>query len=112
MTYKNRDPHLFLQDIYQAAQSIINYTENIEYTDFIVDKKTFEAVCYNLIVIGEASKHIPEALKKQLKEVPFDEILGLRNRLAHDYLGIDNSILWSIINHDIPDLKQHLEKFL
>jgi uncharacterized protein with HEPN domain len=112
--YKDRNQKLFLEDMLLASAKILEYTVNYkDYDDFIADIKTIEAVQYNLIVIGEASKNIPDEIKEELKElIPFEEIAGLRNRLAHDYLGLDICIIWDIIEFDIPKLKKALEKII
>ena len=112
MSYKNRDYKLFLKDILESVNKILEYTKNYEYEDFFADLKTIEAVEYNLIIIGEASKFISEKIKEDLSDTPFEEISGLRNRLAHDYLGIDLNIIWTIVKVDIPKLKLNLEKIL
>lgn len=111
MSYKNRNYKLFLRDILDSANKILEYTKDYNEENFYADTKTLEAVEYNLVIIGEASKFIPENAKEHLKDIPFEEIAGLRNRLAHDYLGIDLNIIWSIIENDIPHLKFVLEKF-
>ena len=97
-----------------ASDKILDYTNDCNnYDDFSNDIKTIEAVLYNLIVIGEASKNIPYEIKRKLKKlIPFKEISGLRNRLAHDYLGIDLCIILEIVKADIPKLKEALEKIL
>lgn len=112
MSYKKRDSKLFLEDILDASNNILAYTKNYKCEDFFADKRTIDAVEYNLIVIGEASKYIPEEIKEELKDISFEEIAGLRNRLAHDYLGIDLSIIWAIVEFDIPKLKKVIENIL
>lgn len=111
MSYKNRNYKLFLKDILDSANKILEYTKGYNKESFYADSKTLEAVEYNLVIIGEASKFIPEQAKEDLKDIPFEEISGLRNRLAHDYLGIDLNIIWTIVEIDIPKLKTAIENF-
>jgi len=112
MSYKNRNYKLFLKDILDSSNKILEYTKNYNKESFLADIKTTEAVEYNLILIGEASKFIPDNIKSDFMDIPFEEIAGLRNRLAHDYLGIDLNIIWAIVETDIPKLKTALEKII
>ncbi len=112
MNYRNRDYKLFLKDILEACNNILEHTKNYSCEDFFADKKTIDAVDYNLIVIGEAAKYIPDDIKEKLKDIPFEEIAGLRNRLAHDYLGIDLSIIFAIVEYDIPQLQKTIQKLI
>lgn len=114
MTYKERDYKLFLVDMIEASDKILEYTKNCkDYHNFIAEIKIVDAVQYNLLVIGEAAKYIPDNVKEELQKIiPFKEISGLRNRLAHDYLGLDLCIIWDIVEFDIPKLKNAIKKFL
>lgn len=89
-----REPKLLLQDILDSAQKIITYTENITYREFIADSKTIDAVIRNYEIIGEASNRLPESIKDTMNSIDWFRIRGFRNRIAHQYFGIDYEIVW------------------
>ena len=105
-----RNGRLYLDDIIQACNKIINYTDNISHDDFIKDDKTIDAVVRNLIIIGEAARLIPNDIKKKLPELDWPAIIGLRNIVTHEYFGVDVDEIWKTIQEDIPLLKQSVMK--
>ncbi|OGU13371.1 MAG: hypothetical protein A2X61_14820 [Ignavibacteria bacterium GWB2_35_12] len=107
-----RTPKLVLEDIFEAAESIITYTEKITYEEFVNDKKTIDAVIRNFEIIGEAVKLLPLVLKNKYTEINWQRIRGFRNRIIHDYFGVDLSIVWTIIETQIMDLKNNINQIL
>jgi uncharacterized protein with HEPN domain len=99
---KKRDILLYINDIFYSCQKILEYTEKYDFKMFKRDTKTIDAVVRNLEIIGEASKNLPAQFRKQNKEIPWKVIIGMRNKVAHEYFGIDESILWETIKQDIP----------
>ncbi len=79
---------------------------------FIKDKKTVDAVVRNLEIIGEAAGHIPESIRKRFPNIPWKAIAGMRNKLIHEYFGIDTEILVKTVYESLPELKESLEKVL
>lgn len=69
----------------------------------------FDAVLRNLLVIGEASKNLPDFVKNQYPLIEWKKISGLRDIIAHAYFGIDNSILWDVVSNKIPELLQQFQ---
>ena len=70
---------------------------------------TIDAVVRNLEVLGEAARQMPEVFIAQHPEVPWRVIAGLRNRIVHDYFGLDLEIIWQIISQDLSPLKNQLK---
>jgi len=103
-----REWKLFIEDILESIGLIETYVENMKFEDFRDDRKTVDAVVRNFEIIGEASKFIPDNIKKEHKDIDWNGILGLRNRIVHDYLGISLSIIWEIIKKELPKLKNQL----
>src|SRR6187402_977818 len=87
---------LLLEDILESAEKIITYTQSLSYDDFIADSKTIDAVVRNFEIIGEAANRLPEDFKDDHGEIDWHKIRGLRNRIVHNYFGIDYNIIWSI----------------
>lgn len=101
-----------LEDIYDAIQKIISYTKGMSYDDFIRDDKTVDAVVRNFEIIGEASNRIADDFKINHPEIEWRRIVGFRNRIIHEYFGIDYENLWRIKNENIPTLSEFMEQIL
>jgi len=86
------------------------YTSAIDFTSWQNDEKAVDAVIRNLEVIGEASSHLPDEVKEQYEDVPWDMMRGIRNILVHEYFGIDLEIVWKTVKEDLPVLKKLLLK--
>jgi uncharacterized protein with HEPN domain len=78
----------------------------------LADNKTQDAVIRNLEVMGEAARNISADLKGRFSDLPWREMSAVRNRLIHHYFGINNEIVWQIIEHDLPELLPELEKLI
>jgi uncharacterized protein with HEPN domain len=87
---------LLLEDIIDSAKKVLSYTGGMTYEDFIKDPKTIDAVVRNFEIIGEAANKIPEDFKDNNSSVDWHRIRGFRNRIVHDYFGIDYNIIWNI----------------
>ncbi len=105
-----RNSNLRIADIKQAIRKILNYTKEIDEKFFETDEKTIDAVIRNLEIIGEAAKHIPIETRKRHPEIPWKEIIGMRNKVIHEYFGVDWEILWQTVSEDIPQLKKQIAK--
>jgi uncharacterized protein with HEPN domain len=99
-----RAPELLLQDILASAEKIILYTSEGNYGDFLKDDRTMDAVIRNFEIIGEASNRLPEETKNELPEINWTKIRGFRNRIVHDYFGIDYEIVWDTKEELLPGL--------
>lgn len=107
-----RDPDLLMQDMLGAARKIELYIAGMERKAFFSDEKTVDAVVRNLEVLGEAARQLPDDFTSRNPSVPWNKIAGLRNRIVHDYFGLDLEIIWQIIRYDLPLLKAQLEKMV
>jgi len=87
-----REPKLLVSDILESAQKILDYTAGQSFEDFTKDSKTVDAVIRNFEIIGEAANRLPEEFKDRFSEIDWHRILGFRNRIVHDYFGIDYSM--------------------
>ena len=84
----------------------------MSYDDFICDDKTVDAVVRNFEIIGEASNRIPDDFKTEHPEIEWRRIVGFRNRIIHEYFGIDYENLWRIKKENIPTLSEFMEQIL
>ena len=99
-----------LCDIKEAVQRISTYIGELSYDEFIKDKKTQDAVVRSLEIIGEAAKNLSVELKKKRRDIPWSGLAGLRDRLIHQYFGVNFDIVWRIIKQELPGLARQIEK--
>jgi len=107
-----RDINLLLEDMLHSAKKIKGYTENYDFDTFISDEKTVDAVIRNFEIIGEASNRIDLSFKGMHPDIEWQRIRGFRNRIVHDYMGIDYEIVWEIIVDYLDELITKLEKII
>jgi uncharacterized protein with HEPN domain len=110
--YKDRQALDYLNDILESIEDIKEFTSGMSYDDFIKDKKTAKAVVRSLEIIGEAAKKIPEPLKEANTDVPWHEIVGMRNKISHEYFGIDLEIVWQSTQEDLHPLESAVRRIL
>jgi len=103
MKPSERDPLLYLEDIDLSMSRVTEYILELDFQNFKWDYKTVDAVIRNFEIIGEASKHIPLTIKTKYPNIPWDEMYRLRNRISHEYFGIDYEILWDIAKNHLPN---------
>ncbi len=101
-----------VQDILDAIGVIADYINNMTLDDFASDQRTVDAVVRRLMIIGEASTHIPTSIIKQNPDVPWDEMRAMRNFVVHEYFGVSVDIIWNTIRIDLPGVIQPLENLL
>lgn len=105
-----RDPDVLLEDIRSSIDKIERYTAGLSEASFLADEKTMDAVVRNLEIIGEAAKQLSAEFKTRSPAIPWSQIAGLRNRIVHDYAGIDRQLVWQIVKTAIPKLAVQIEE--
>jgi uncharacterized protein with HEPN domain len=105
-----REPFLLLEDIIESIQKIKIYTDGLSKEDFLKDDKTIDAVIRNFEIIGEAANRIPDDIRDIFQLVNWHKIRGFRNRIVHDYMGIDYEIVWEIIEKDLDELLNKIKE--
>ena len=98
-----RNPQLLIADMIDSGQKIMTYTNGMSFEEFLTDSKTIDAVTRNFEIIGEAANRLSEEFKDQHPEVEWHRIRGFRNRIVHDYSGIDYEIVWQIKETFLPE---------
>jgi len=107
-----RSPQLLLEDIVASANKIMSYTINLTFDQFLEDEKTVDAVIRNFEIIGEAANRLPDEVKDKYPNIDWHRIRGFRNRIVHDYMGIDYKIVWLIIESFLPKLIDNITAIL
>lgn len=103
-----RDADLLVEDIAAAIRRVESYTRGLSREAFLGDEKTIDAVVRNLEIIGEAARQMPAAFAAAHPEIPWQRVAGLRNRIVHEYFGLDLEIIWEIVETDLPEFKSRL----
>jgi uncharacterized protein with HEPN domain len=107
-----RDFTDYLEDILNAMEEVETFTQGMTIDDFVKDKKTINAVIRSFEVMGEAAKRIPDEIKQRYKDIPWKRVAGMRNKLIHEYFGVDTEILLVVIKEELPPLKPLVKKIL
>lgn len=109
---RKRDYGDYIQDILDSINDIENFTQDITSEEFTKDRKTINAVIRSTEVIGEATKKIPKSIKDKHPAIPWKKMAGMRDKLIHEYFGIDVEILWKVAKDELPPLKPLIQKML
>lgn len=103
---------LRITDILDAIAAIQAYTVGMEFTTFLNERKTIDAVIRNITIIGEAANHIPEMVVNAHPEIPWADMRDMRNVVVHNYFGVNVKIVWDTTQADLPPLVEALTKLL
>jgi uncharacterized protein with HEPN domain len=102
----------YVEDIIEAMDDALEFVKGMEYDVFAKDRKTVYAVIRALEIIGEAVKNIPVPVKNRYSQIPWKDMAGMRDKVIHEYFGVDLKRVWSTVKNDIPNLKPKFEKVL
>jgi|SRR3989344_2327838 len=108
---KNKDPNSHLHLMMDSFRKAKKYLGDMSYEDFLQDEKTQSAVIMQLHVIGELSKNILENTKKEI-DIPWRDIAGMRDIIAHDYFGMDLKVVWDTAKQSVPEAEVAIDKYL
>jgi uncharacterized protein with HEPN domain len=109
MSDQRRDAD-FLDDIIEAMRRIVAYTDGMSYEQFLADDKTTDAVMRNFQVLGEAVKKLSPTVREAHSDLPWREMTGMRDRITHDYFGVNYDIVWAVARGQLPKLIPQIEE--
>lgn len=101
-----------LLDALIFAKQILNFTEDMDQEEFEADLKTQAAILYEISILGEAYRRLSDEFREAYPQIPYRKIIAMRNRLVHDYDGINLGLVWSVVQQDIPELIDLMESLL
>ncbi len=99
----------YVADILNAAREVEDFTRGMSSEEFAADRKTVNAVIRSLEVMGEAAKRIPQHLRDQYPAIPWKQMAGMRDKLIHEYSGVDLETVWAVVKRELPPLRPHIE---
>lgn len=101
----SRDISLYLSDIIESIDDVTGFTKDMDYEDFLNDKKTIHAVMNCIEIIGEASKNVPAEIQQKKPDIPWKDMARMRDKCIHFYFGVDYTILWDTVKKNLPPLR-------
>ena len=102
----------YLEDILDAITKVAKFIKGMTFDQFSADDKTAFAVIRALEIIGEAAKHIPEQVRNSYPKLPWREMTGIRDKLIHDYFGVNIKVVWKTATEDLPKLESEMRRIL
>lgn len=108
----SKEPKEYLRHINDECLYIISVSNDLKYEDFINDETLKRAVVRSLEIIGEASKKIPAEIKVKWNTIQWKNMAGMRDRLIHDYIGVNYTIVWDVMKNKIPEINKQISEFL
>jgi uncharacterized protein with HEPN domain len=107
-----RDDSVYLQHILDAISRIEEYIQDIRYKDFMNDHLIQDGVIRQIEIIGEATKRLSAEIRIRYVGIPWKDIAGMRDKLIHNYFGVDLTAVWDTVKKDIPALKNKLSNIV
>lgn len=101
-----------LLDMIEAAERAIQYCADMDYATFLRDHKTQDAVTRNIEILGEAVKNVDAAFRTAHADIPWKNIAGMRDKLIHDYFGVNFDVVWNVVDLELPQLLPLLQKLV
>lgn len=100
----------FIIDMIEAADMVASFIQGMNKEQFLADKKTQFAVVRALEIIGEAAKKVPDSIRSRYPDLPWREISGMRDKLIHESLGVNNEVVWKTAVEDVPEIAANLKR--
>lgn len=104
-----REWRFYIQDMIEFCGRVLDYTAGLDQATFVASKITYDATLRNLELIGEAATRIPDEVRDRYPDIPWGSIIGARNQLAHGYMRMDDTLVWTMIDEGIPSLLPQLQ---
>lgn len=105
-----RDWIQFFDDMLESCEQIQSYSGGMDWTAFARDRKSRDALVLQVLQLGEAARHIPEAIRNRFPDIPWAQLVATRNVLVHAYFAIDDHLLWDMIANKVPELFDKLRE--
>jgi uncharacterized protein with HEPN domain len=107
-----RDDTVYLHHILDAIESIEEYTKGMSENEFLSDSMAHDAVVRQIEIIGEAARNVSDQFQNKYPKLPWAKMIGIRNKIIHEYFNVNFAIVWDTIKDDLPLLKKSIKKIL
>jgi uncharacterized protein with HEPN domain len=108
----SKDPKEYLRHIQDECSYLISVSKDLSFEEYLADETLKRATIRSLEIIGEATKKISSDFKEKLKSIQWRNMAGMRDRLIHDYMGVNYSIVWDVIKNKIPEIHKQISDFI
>ncbi|MFA6047381.1 MAG: DUF86 domain-containing protein [Parcubacteria group bacterium] len=107
-----KDNKFYIGHIAEAISSIEEYLNNVDFLSFSQNKMLFDAVVRELEIIGEASNNIGDSFQNEYPDIPWRKVIGMRNKITHEYFAVNKKVVWDTCKDDLPELKTIISSIL
>jgi uncharacterized protein with HEPN domain len=107
-----RDDTVYLHHILDPIESIEEYTKGMSENEFLSDSMAHDAVVRQIEIIGEAARNVSDQFQNKYPKLPWAKMIGIRNKIIHEYFNVNFAIVWDTIKDDLPLLKKSIKKIL
>jgi len=107
-----KDDLTYCHHIADAIETIMEYLDDVEFSQFQSEKMRIDAVVRELMIIGEAASHISKSFKEKHPRIQWQKIRGMRNFLVHEYFGVNTKVVWDTCQNSLPELYQTIKSEL
>jgi len=107
-----RDVILYVKDIPENIELAEEFAKDVNYEEFVNDKKTNHAVIRCIEIMGEAAKNVPQSIREKHPQILWKDIAGMRDKIIHFYFGVNLKRVWLVLKDDIPKPKPLVQKVL
>jgi uncharacterized protein with HEPN domain len=108
----SKEPIEYIRHIHDECKYILSVSQNISKNEFLDNETLKRAVVRSLEIVGEATKKVPADFKVKWNSIQWKNMAGMRDRLIHDYMGVNYSIVWDVIKNKIPELENQISEVL
>lgn len=107
-----RDDRVYIEHMIGTARKAIGFVEGVSREDFDNNELLRLSLTHLLQVIGEAARRVSPDFRANYSAIPWKAIVGMRSKVVHDYLDVDEDVVWDTVKSDLPSLILELEKVL
>ncbi|MBU4245645.1 MAG: DUF86 domain-containing protein [Nanoarchaeota archaeon] len=107
-----KDPAIFIKHILESIRNVESFSLRLSKSEFETDKMRQSAIIREIEIVGEAAKNLPVEFTAKYPQIKWSAITGTRDKLAHNYFGVDMNVVWDVVKYDLPELKAKMEKIL